>query len=149
MLKLGVNFSYMAKRSFNLIPFGGSENAQGQLDYLEIVLNILIFIPLGVYSAVLSKRWTFIKKLSVPFLISFLFEALQFILRIGAFDITDIFTNTIGGLLGLFLPMVLQKIFKDQARTQKLINLIGVIGTLIIITLLLLLKLNLLPIRYQ
>jgi glycopeptide antibiotics resistance protein len=44
LLKLGVRFSYMGERRTKLVPFSGpfltSEN----------ILNIVIFIPLGIYA---------------------------------------------------------------------------------------------------
>ena len=144
LFKLGVQFSYMGRRSVNLIPFREPSIVSG-----ENILNIVIFVPLGIYVAMLFKSWTFIKKLLFIFLCSPLIESLQYILRIGAFDVTDIITNTLGGIMGLLMYEVLDKAFTNPANTQKFINLIAAIGTVLMILFLLLLKLNRLPIRYQ
>src|SRR6478609_652170 len=63
LFKLGVRFSYMENRNVNLIPFG-------KIDVAEIILNVVIFVPLGIYAGVLFKRWGFVKKLFFFFLIS-------------------------------------------------------------------------------
>jgi glycopeptide antibiotics resistance protein len=91
LLKLGVHFSYMEKRIVNLVPF-----TETRIITAENILNLVIFIPLGIYAGSLFQRWFFSKKLFFFFLCSLLIEGLQYILRIGAFDVTDIITNTLG-----------------------------------------------------
>ena len=57
LLKLGVRFSYMGERRTNLVPFSEpfltSEN----------ILNVVIFVPLGIYAGILFENWLFSKKL--------------------------------------------------------------------------------------
>ncbi len=142
LFKLGVRFSYMENRNVNLIPFG-------KIDVSETILNVVIFVPLGIYAGVLFKRWIFVKKLLLFFLISLMFEGLQFIFRIGAFDITDIITNILGGIIGSLIFEAIEKLFNNSVKSRKFITIIAAIGTVLMISLLLLLKLNMLPIRYQ
>lgn len=149
LFKLGVRFSYMQNRSVNLIPFSEFLISNGKIDVSEIILNVVVFVPLGIYAGVLYKKWTFGKKLFFFFLISLMFEGLQFILRVGAFDITDIITNILGGIIGLLIFEAIEKLFNNSVKSQKFINIIAATGTVLIISLLLLLKLNMLPIRYQ
>jgi len=149
LLKLGVRFSYMENRDINLIPFGELLIPNGKADVAEIILNVTIFVPLGIYTGVLFKKWTFRNKLLFFFLLSLMFEGLQFILRAGAFDITDIITNTSGGVIGFLILKTIEKLFNDNGKVQRFINVIAAIGTILMISLLLLLKLNKLPIRYQ
>ncbi|MEO5681183.1 MAG: VanZ family protein [Chitinophagaceae bacterium] len=148
VFKLGVRFSYMASRSVNMIPFSKPSIINGSISYSEMIFNAVIFVPLGIYAGALFRQWTFGKSIFVFFFISLLCEALQFTLRVGASDITDIITNTSGGTLGLMLYKVIEKILHNN-KAQKFINIIASIGTIITILLLLLLKLNMLPIRYQ
>ena len=139
----------MQNRSVNLVPFRELLISNGRADVSEIILNVMIFIPLGIYVGVLAKRMTFNTKLFSFFLVSLMFEVLQFILKVGAFDITDIITNTTGGIIGLMIYVAFEKIYTDSSKAQKYLNLIATIGTIIVIALLILLKLNMLPIRYQ
>jgi len=149
LFKLGVKFSYMPARSVNLVPFDGLFLSNGKIDKAEIILNVAIFVPLGIYLGVLFKKWTWRHKLLTFVLISLMFEGLQFIFRIGAFDITDILTNTVGGLVGLLLFEAIERLFNNGTKSQNFINAIATIATITVISLLLLLKLNMLPIRYQ
>jgi glycopeptide antibiotics resistance protein len=139
----------MDNRSVNLVPFREPLVSNGKADVSEIILNVLIFIPLGVYVGVLFHKWNFGRKLFFVFLVSFVVEAIQFVLAIGAFDITDVITNTSGGIIGLLLSFVIAKAFGDHVKAQRFINIVAAVGTFITILLLLLLKLNMLPIRYQ
>ncbi|MBD0333353.1 MAG: VanZ family protein [Chitinophagaceae bacterium] len=142
IFKLGVRFSYMGNRRVNLIPFS-------KIDVGEIILNALIFVPLGIYAGILFERGIFGEKLFFFFLISLIVEGLQFILAVGAFDSTDIITNTLGGIIGLMIFKAIEKAFNNSVKAQKFINIIAAIGTVLMILLLLLLKMNMLPVRYQ
>jgi glycopeptide antibiotics resistance protein len=144
LLKLGVRFSYMEKRSVNLIPFKEPSALTA-----ENILNVVIFTPLGIYAGILFARWAFGKKLLFFFLLSLAVESLQYSLRVGAFDVTDLFTNTFGGIIGLIIFNAIEKLFNSGAKAQKFINLMAAIGTILMILLLALLKLNMLPVRYQ
>jgi glycopeptide antibiotics resistance protein len=144
LLKLGVQFSYMGNRTTNLIPF-----SEQLILTSENILNVVIFVPLGVYAGILFGRWIFGKKLLFFFFLSLLVEGLQYILRIGAFDVTDLITNTLGGVIGLMLFKGLDKAFNNSVKVQKFINIIAAAGTVLMILLLVLLKMNMLPVRYQ
>ena len=148
LFKLGVRFDYMANRSVNLIPFRQAFS-NGSIDVVEILLNVVIFVPLGLYAGVLFKRWSFGNKLFFFFLTSLLFEALQFVLKVGAFDVTDTIANTFGGLIGLLIFQTIEKLFNNPAKAQKFINIIAATATVLMVSLLLLLKMNMLPVRYQ
>ena len=149
VLKLGVRFSYMGNREINLVPFGDQVFYKGRMDTGEIILNVVVFVPLGIYAGILMAQWTFWKKLFFFFGISLFVEVIQFIMAVGAFDTTDIITNTSGGLIGLWIFQSMEKVFKSSTKAQKYINGLGAAGTLFIMVLLVLLKLDLLPIRYR
>lgn len=51
LLKLGVRFSYMGERITNFIPF-----SEGMLLSSENIMNVVIFLPLGIYAGILVKR---------------------------------------------------------------------------------------------
>src|SRR5258706_14028502 len=149
LFKLGVRFSYMGTRRVNLIPFSAPLILNGKSDVGEIILNVVIFVPLGIYAGVLFERWIFRKKVFLFFLISLMIEGLQFIFRVGAFDITDIITNTSGGIIGLMIFKAIEKVFNNSVKAQKFINIIAATGTVLITLLLLLLKMDMLPVRYK
>lgn len=142
VLKLNIQFSYRGENNINLIPYKAPLILNGKVDYGEMILNVLIFIPLGVYIGILFKNMSVVKKFVTFFLTSFIFEVLQFTLKIGAFDITDIINNTMGGILGFFLYKITEKIFKNSSTAQKIVNVIALIGTIFVVTTLLYLKIN-------
>lgn len=126
VLKLSVPFSNMgSERNINLIPLIGSFDEEGRLNLGEIILNVLIFVPLGVYAGVLFRRWIFAKKVFLFFLISLLCEVYQYFLRVGVCDITDLINNTIGGIIGLLIYTGIVKAFNDSVKAQKFINIIA------------------------
>jgi len=150
LFKLGVHFSNMGiRRSINLIPFSEPLILNGKLDFSEMIMNVLIFVPLGIYAGILFKRWIIGKKLFFFFLISLIIEGLQFILAVGVFDITDLITNTLGGIIGLMIYIGIEKAFRNSVKAQKFINILATIGTASMILFLFLLKTNQLGIRYQ
>lgn len=149
LFKLGVQFSYMPKRSFNLMPFDGFFRAHRRVDKPELILNVLVFIPFGLYLGALFPQWSWRRAFLASFLTSLAFESIQFVWKIGAFDITDIITNTTGGLIGWIVFLLLQKRRGGTSKAQALVNVVGVLGTIVIVTLLVLLKMDKLPIRYR
>lgn len=131
-IHLGMLFS-MRYRTINLIPFNGSLITNGKINLSEIILNILVFVPFGVYISMLKDEWSFFQKVLPAFCVSLAYEVLQFIFGIGASDITDLLGNTIGGIIGILLFGLLSKVWKDT--TIKIVNRLAAIGTFVIVLL--------------
>lgn len=126
-------------RSINLIPFLGSAIVNGKLDISEIINNILVFIPVGIYTCMLKQEWSILKKISVAFFISFGIEVLQFVLAIGATDITDLIGNTLGGVIGVGIFHLFTIFFKSKAinilkilTSSATIGLVGLLSILLL-----------------
>lgn len=136
LFKLSFSFSDLETlRSINLIPFYYSNQTSFHLS--EVMDNVLIFIPLGILLKMLNIENK--KIIFLGFILSFTLETMQFILSIGASDITDIITNTIGTIVGLFLYLILEKCLKDKTKTNQILNILGIIGSVLFIFLILLL----------
>lgn len=148
LLKFGVEFSYMSTRMINLVPFPEFVY-HGRLGSAETVLNVIVFIPLGVYIGLLYMSMPLLKKLALFFAVSLVIELLQYVFAIGALDITDLITNTTGGMIGLAVYRLLLTVASNRQRAQRFINIAGLISTLVVVVLLVLLKLDKLPIRYR
>ncbi len=77
------------------------------------MLNILMFVPIGIlldkrkliYNS--GKRYLIICSAIISF--SICIEALQYYLRAGVCEFDDVLMNIIGGLLGIFLNIILDK----------------------------------------
>jgi glycopeptide antibiotics resistance protein len=124
-------------RGINLTPFAGSVIVNNQIDFNEIILNVLAFIPFGIYISMLKPNWSFLKKIVPIAGVSLFFEVLQFIFEIGGSDITDLTGNTLGGIIGIGVYSVFCKLFSTKAN--KILNVLASIGTICIFALVLLL----------
>ena len=75
----------------------------------NILLNILLFIPLGFLSGVCFKNW---KVVLFGFLLSALIEFTQYVFFLGYCEADDVLNNTIGIAMGFGLYNVLSVLFK-------------------------------------
>ncbi len=117
-------------RSINLIPFNESVIINGKIDIDEIINNALVFIPVGAYLHMLMPDTAFLKKIGIVFGISLAFEVLQFIFAIGASDVTDLITNTAGGVIGIAIVYLVSVALKD--KTHKILNRIALVCTVLV-----------------
>lgn len=111
-----------SNRAINLIPFQGSVIINGRIDLNEIINNVIIFIPLGIYVSCLFRKISIIKKIGMIFGLSVIYETLQYIFALGATDITDVITNTFGGLIGLGIYFIICKLFKTEKKALTFIT---------------------------
>lgn len=116
-------------QSVNLIPFKESLITNGQINYAEIFMNFVIFIPLGIYIEMLCDKWPVSRKIFIIFATSLLCEVLQFLMAVGVSDITDIINNTLGGIVGIFFMKVLVLRAKNQETVHTTMNILASIGT--------------------
>ncbi len=99
-----VNIPFMFSHAYtiNVIPFVDYINEWG--DYMrDIFLNVLMTIPFGFLFPMTQgkKKRGFLRTVLFTFLLSFTIELAQFILvDYRLTDITDIITNTLGGMIG-------------------------------------------------
>lgn len=135
LFKMSFSFNEIDhNRSINLIPFYGSVVVNGKVYINEIINNILVFVPVGIYICMLKQNWSIIQKSLVAFILSFGIESLQFIFAIGATDITDIIGNTLGGVMGIGIFYLFAKIFKSKVisifNILALVATVGLVGML-------------------
>ena len=127
-------------RELNLIPFYYENVYEGDIPIFEAILNVLIFLPFGIYLKMFGI--TNKKTILSGFVISCLFELCQFIFKFGASDITDIITNTLGTICGIYLYILLCKLLKDNEKANKIFKIIATIMSTIMVALFLLLLIN-------
>ena len=61
------------------------------------------------------------------------YEIIQYIFAIGASDITDLIGNTLGGICGIFVYMIIRCLFKNDKKINKILNILASIGTVIVV----------------
>ena len=126
LFKLSFNLPQFLTYSYsnvNLVPFS-TFSFENTTVLRETTYNFIVFFPFGVLLNVNFKRLSFSKKLGIIFLVSFLAELIQFLFGIGVADITDLITNTTGGLIGLWAYQLLNK----HLSTNKLDRLAIILG---------------------
>ena len=114
-------------RVINLIPLLGSFGDNGVIRFSEIRANILAFIPLGIYICMLKASWPFVKKILTIVGLTAAFEIIQFIFAIGRADMTDVLSNTLGGVIGIGIYALLSRALKG--RTNKALNALAAVFT--------------------
>ncbi len=137
LFKMELDISLLQKmnfRSVNLIPFSASLEINGKIEVSEIVLNMIVFIPFGLYLSMLKSKWNFIQKVLPIFGASLLYEGMQYILAIGGSDITDLIMNTLGGIVGLGVYFICSKLLGK--KTIKVLNIFAMVGTICVVLLL-------------
>ena len=123
-------------RNINLIPFAESVIVNVHLDTTEIFQNLAAFVPFGVLIHALWDRKPLVGQILPILLSSLLFETVQYLLAIGASDMTDLLMNTLGGILGIGIAALMAKLFPD--RWKLLINAVcilcgGLLAALIVV----------------
>lgn len=137
-------------RSINLIPFHTikeyifSDSATIKKFALSnVVGNMVIFIPLGVYLPLFKKNRRVMTNLLFIFKVSLCIEIIQGILGIGASDIDDIILNCLGGLVGILGYKYLLSILRDEKKVRVAITVLSSIGLPVLLYLLLMVRLRL------
>lgn len=129
LFKFSTSIHYLPQlRNINLIPYGDSLIVNGKLSYSELLLNMIVFLPFGVYLSMLKPNWQFWKRACPAIGVSLLFEIIQYIFAIGASDITDLINNSLGGILGCLLYTLCTKLLHE--RTNCVLNILASIGTI-------------------
>lgn len=93
----------------------------------DMVLNVIAFVPFGVYLEMLFHDKSFFPKFISIASVSLAIEVLQFIFFLGSTDIVDFIANTLGGVIGLLLMKLLYR-----ERVLKLMMSLAIITTVVV-----------------
>ncbi|EPR09959.1 VanZ family protein [Ruminiclostridium papyrosolvens] len=137
-------------RSVNLIPFysiteyltASSMNIK-QVAFSNVVGNIVIFIPLGVYLSLFKKNKRAITNLLLIFIASLFVEIIQGLFGIGISDIDDVILNCLGGWIGILGYKFSLFILRDEKTVYTAITILSaIIGLPVILYLLFMMKMR-------
>ena len=90
-------------------------------------LNVVAFIPFGIYAAYFLDRFKLVKTVVLTALVSFCFECAQLISNIGCFEAMDILTNTLGGFFGYVIFKLIYKDTEERIRVLKVVSCVMLI----------------------
>jgi glycopeptide antibiotics resistance protein len=126
---------------WKLIPFVPSGDANWS-NPLEVLANVLFFVPFGLYLGLLAPAWRWWKHATIFALASLVLELTQHFISVGSFDSTDVIANTAGGLVGLGLLAVARR-----RLSSAVLNRILVVGAALLVLAIVLFILS--PIHYR
>ena len=121
-------------RSVNILPFQsiksylfGIANVSRTVTFNNVLGNIGLFIPLGIYLQLLKRDKRMFINIFFVLLVSFSVEIIQFIFGIGATDIDDILLNCLGGIIGISCYRFLLVFIKEDNKIRNIITILGAI----------------------
>lgn len=103
-------------RQVKLIPFAPSAGF-GASTSSEVVVNLALFVPFGLYLGLLAPSWPWWKAAGPIAGASLTLEAAQYVLAIGSSDVTDVVVNTAAGLAGIGLFALARRSLRAKAGT--------------------------------
>jgi len=122
-------------RGLCLIPFRDVIRAYCKLGYLnsqDIWGNIVLFIPLGIYLRPFFRNINIYRQLGIIIGTSLIFETIQYAFAIGGCDMTDVTTNTVGGIIGLAIFAAIRKLSKDDSKAKIFIIIFSTLAIILI-----------------
>lgn len=78
----------------------------GMWSYINLLGNVLIFIPFGFFEPLTSRYRNFLGTVMDGFLLSLLVEVFQLVSKVGRFDVDDLMLNTFGVVIGYLFFVV-------------------------------------------
>lgn len=121
-------------RNINLIPFYYATSVGTRFHLTEVLENVFIFVPYGIFLCMLRNEPRFWQKIALIFGSSLALETAQYILAVGSSDITDVITNTFGGILGIGGYYLIVKCLRNRERVDVIITILAVIVTLMLLS---------------
>ncbi len=76
--------------------------------YNWLILNVLLFIPYGILTSVVFQKMRISKLFFYGIMTSVIIELIQYLSRLGCFDIDDLIQNAIGICVGCLFANLLQ-----------------------------------------
>ena len=89
-----------------LVPFWSYSHPELRM---EIVLNYILFIPLGFLLYLCSGEKFGLRVVFIGFLLSVSIELIQLTFKIGVFEFDDMIGNTVGCLIGAVIGKLIRK----------------------------------------
>lgn len=94
-------------------------NSFNQRNWQFIILNILLFVPLGIFLPIIHKKFNNILcTLFLGLIITLIIECVQYLTGFGIFDIDDIFNNILGTAIGYSIKMSATEMLRKQKNNR-------------------------------
>lgn len=95
---------------YNLVLFSYADTFfQSRTIRVEVINNVWLFIPFGIgMYRIYQKKSIF----ASAFIFSILIETTQYVTGLGVAEFNDVFENTLGGIIGIFIASIIMKQIK-------------------------------------
>lgn len=118
-----------AGRPPNFLPF------KTILDYLfgdkgliiggiNLVGNIALLLPVGFFAPLVFRSLPWKKTLIFAVTVGLIIELMQWVLRVGIFDIDDVILNALGVMIGFWIFTILGKLSRSMKQKNRIIAVI-------------------------
>ena len=128
--KLDVPWVGGVQRVIKLVPFVATSGSGASAPF-EVTMNLVLFVPFGVYLGLLAPRWAWWRAGVTVAGVSLALEVTQYVLAIGSTDVTDVVANTAGGLVGWGLLALARRQWRVTTSTMTRICSIGTVVAVI------------------
>jgi glycopeptide antibiotics resistance protein len=115
-------------RAVKLVPFVAGDG-YGVNSPFEMIANIALFVPFGVYLGLLAPRWGWRRIGALAAVVSVGFETAQYVLAVGSSDVTDVILNTAGAVVGVGLLAAARRTLR--ARTASVLAGVAAAATVL------------------
>lgn len=112
---------------YNLVPFAEikryiiySERFTSELFLINIVGNMLAFVPFGFLIPLINSDYRNVFKVSLlSMFFSTLVEVVQLLSKVGSFDVDDIILNTLGGFIGALIYYIINGVLRYKRKSAR------------------------------
>jgi len=115
-------------REIKLVPFL-STTGFGLNAPFELVGNLLLFLPLGAYFALLVPAGRWWQAALVAAGLSVALELIQFVTAVGSSDVADVLVNTLGALAGFGALVLVRR--RLRRRLLPVVTWVMAVGTVL------------------
>lgn len=106
-------YRYNLKPMKEILRFWRHRDTLGIASFLNIGGNVAAFIPFGFCLPLITEhKVKFIAAFFYTFGLTLSIELIQLVSKVGSFDVDDIILNLIGGIIGYFLFVIFDILYK-------------------------------------
>jgi glycopeptide antibiotics resistance protein len=127
LLFFGFSRGYRTERMMNLTPFKTISNYIAGYHYynfdtwaINLFGNVAAFIPFGLLAPLIFSRVQSYFQIILRFSLSLVVvETIQWVFKVGSFDVDDILLNVVGGLIGFAMLQRFRRLRKEGRKWRR------------------------------
>ena len=113
------NYHYNLTPFYEIRRFWEYREQLGVWSIFNLLGNVLIFVPLGFFKPMASKKRSFIGTVMDGAFLSLIVEVFQLFSKMGSFDVDDLILNTSGVVLGYLIFVVCNAMRRSYGTKRK------------------------------